>query len=61
MLGQRIEPMQYHPLADELDGAQLDGFMSDIRTLVSRATRTLPTHEEFVRRTFGTPVAADVC
>jgi tryptophan halogenase len=61
LLGQRIEPMQYHPLADELDGAQLDGFLSDVRTLIARAMRSLPTHEEFVGRTFGTPVAADVC
>jgi tryptophan halogenase len=58
MLGQRIEPVQYHPLADELDQAQLDGFLSDIRILIGRAVRTLPPHDAFVARHCGMPVAA---
>jgi tryptophan halogenase len=51
MLGQRIEPEHYNPLADELDDSKLQGFLSDIRTLVSRAAARLPTHDDFVART----------
>jgi tryptophan halogenase len=62
MLGQRIEPMHHHPLADELDDAQLDGFLSDIRTLIGRAVETLPPHDQFVARSCGMPApAAELC
>ncbi len=59
MLGQRIEPAHYNPMADQLDDAQLDGFLSDIRTLVGRVASRLPPHDEFVARTCGAPVTAD--
>ena len=58
MLGQRIEPMNHHPLADELSDSQLDGFLSDVRTLIGRAVKTLPPHDQFVARNCGMPVAA---
>ncbi|HEX7369534.1 MAG TPA: tryptophan halogenase family protein [Rhodanobacteraceae bacterium] len=48
MLGQRIEPRHYPSLADDLDEAKLQGFLSDIRTLVSRITARLPTHDDFL-------------
>jgi tryptophan 7-halogenase len=48
MIGQRIEPQAYHPLADALDATQLDGFLGDIRTLVGRAAASMPDHARFV-------------
>jgi tryptophan halogenase len=51
MLGQRIEPSRYHPLADDLEDSKLQAFLSDIRTLVSRAVERLPAHDDFVART----------
>ncbi|MBS0569053.1 MAG: tryptophan 7-halogenase [Proteobacteria bacterium] len=51
MLGQRIEPAHYHPLADELEESKLQAFLADIRTLVNRAVERLPTHDAFVART----------
>lgn len=48
MLGQGIEPQSYHPLADALDQSQFDEFLDNIRTLVGRATDTLPPHQRFV-------------
>jgi len=51
MLGQRIEPAHYHPLADELEKSKLQAFLSDIRTLINRAVERLPTHDDFVART----------
>ena len=61
MLGQRIEPAHYHPLADDLEDAKLQAFLSDIRTLVARAVERLPSHDDFVARTCAPPRApADV-
>lgn len=51
MLGQRIEPRHYQPLADELEDSKLQAFLSDIRTLVNRAVERLPTHDDFVAKT----------
>jgi len=60
MLGQRIEPRAYHPLADELEPAKLEGFLSDIRTLVHRAAGRLPSHDDFVAHTCASPAAPAV-
>lgn len=57
MLGQRIVPQRHHPLADALTDAQLDGFLTDIRTLIGRAKNTLPLHHEFVARAAGSLAA----
>jgi tryptophan halogenase len=59
LLGQRIEPAAYHPLADELESPKLDGFLSDIRTLVQRAAAGLPSHDDFVARTCASPATGD--
>ncbi|MEO7068832.1 MAG: tryptophan halogenase family protein [Rhodanobacter sp.] len=48
MIGQYIEPQAYHPLADALAPTKLDGFLGDIRTLVSRAAASMPDHACFV-------------
>lgn len=57
MLGQRIEPRHYHPLADELEPSKLEGFLGDIRTLVDRAVARLPTHDDFVTQACASPAA----
>ena len=59
MLGQRIEPQHYHPLADELEDAKLQAFLSDIRTLVNRTVAKLPTHHAFVAHRGGVPRPAE--
>ncbi|MGH8183009.1 MAG: tryptophan halogenase family protein [Rhodanobacteraceae bacterium] len=51
MLGQRIEPAGYQPLADALEESKLQVFLSDIRTLVNRAVGRLPAHDDFVAKT----------
>ncbi|MBS0380847.1 MAG: tryptophan 7-halogenase [Proteobacteria bacterium] len=50
LLGQHIEPAHYHPLADELEEPKLQGFLSDIRTLVGRTNARLPSHDDYVAR-----------
>ncbi|GAB3786207.1 tryptophan 7-halogenase [Dyella agri] len=57
LIGQGIAPQCYHPLADELPKAQLDEFLGNIRTLVERATASMPTHAEFIARHFREAIA----
>jgi len=48
MLGQGIEPERYHPSADAISAAQLDGFLRGIRGTVAQAAAMLPSHSEYV-------------
>ena len=57
LLGQRIEPERYQPLADDLEGSKLRGFLSDIRTLVARTAARLPLHDDYVARAGAGPAA----
>ncbi|UGB39477.1 tryptophan halogenase family protein [Frateuria soli] len=61
MLGQGIVPTGHSPLADALEQAQLDEFLSHIRTLLERAVDVMPGHAEFIARHCAaaiTPAAA---
>lgn len=53
MLGQGVMPQDYNPMADRLDPAQLDRFMGDVRSLVEKAVRDLPTHVDYVQQNCG--------
>jgi len=57
LIGQRILPERYHPLADALPQAQLDEFLGNIRTIVQRAIATMPTHADFIAQHFGEAAA----
>ena len=48
LLGQGIEPLRYHPLADALAQAKLDEFLGNLRTLVETTLAGLPEHGRFV-------------
>ena len=48
MIGQGIEPQAYHPAADALPAAELQGFLGNMRTLIQRAAATFPEHARFV-------------
>lgn len=50
LVGQGIVPDSYHPLADLPTDEQLDGFLSDIRTLIGRAVDGMPSHRDFMDR-----------
>ncbi|HEX5306681.1 MAG TPA: tryptophan halogenase family protein [Dyella sp.] len=52
LVGQGIDPLRYHPLADALPQVQQDEFLANIRTLVGRAVAGMPGHAEFVARHF---------
>jgi len=50
MLGQRIMPQAYHPMVDEMPEEKLVEHVEGIRTLLTRAVSTMPTHEEWIDR-----------
>lgn len=49
MLGQGIMPADYDPMADQIAPAQLAEFLANLRTLITRAVGSLPTHEDYLR------------
>ncbi|WP_422055702.1 tryptophan halogenase family protein [Sphingomonas sp.] len=54
MVGQGIVPNRWHPLADQLDDAQLDQFLSTVATAFARDAARMPAHDEFVARFVAT-------
>ena len=50
MLGQGIMPADYDPMADQIDEAQLAGFLDNLQTIIARSVASLPTHEEYLAR-----------
>ncbi|MBY0563841.1 MAG: tryptophan 7-halogenase [Hyphomonadaceae bacterium] len=48
MLGQGVDPVGYHPMADQLSEADLHRFLSDLRTVIDRAVDAMPTHEAYI-------------
>ena len=55
MVGQGIVPERWHPLADQLDDAQLDQFLSTVATAFARDAARMPDHDDFVARLIATP------
>ncbi len=51
MLGQRLAPRRYHPVADMLADTDLEEFFRNIKTLINRAVDAMPAHEAFIART----------
>lgn len=48
MIGQGLMPKSFHAMANRLSSAQLSRFLSDVQTLIDRATTDLPPHQEFI-------------
>lgn len=48
MLGQGILPKQHHQVADLMGDQELSGFLEDIRSMVNKTVRQLPTHQAYV-------------
>jgi tryptophan halogenase len=53
MLGQGIEPEDYHPLASAPSDAQLDELMSNLRRMIAREVGRLPGHAEYLEKACG--------
>jgi len=50
MMGQGIEPEQYHPVVDVMSDEELTRFMSGIKTRVDSIVAKLPQHEAYVKQ-----------
>ena len=48
MLGQGMEPEQYHPIVNMMDKRELDGFLKGIRGDVGKIVGQLPAHQRFI-------------
>jgi tryptophan halogenase len=48
MVGQGIIPNAYHPMADALTPAQLNEYLTNIKTIVNKATALLPSHNSYI-------------
>lgn len=50
MIGQGLEPGDYHPLADALSKEQLDKLLDDIKMIIDETVSRLPGHEQFLQQ-----------
>ncbi len=50
MLGQGLEPEQYHPAANVMRDEELDSFLREIKTRVDRTVAQLPPHQSYVEQ-----------
>jgi tryptophan halogenase len=48
MFGQGLDPVGYHPMADQLSDADLQRFLSDMSAVIARAVDAAPTHEAYI-------------
>lgn len=50
MIGQRVTPKSYHPLADLLSETELNTFIGNIAHIIDRCAEAMPPHEKFIAR-----------
>ncbi|HEX5787563.1 MAG TPA: tryptophan halogenase family protein [Woeseiaceae bacterium] len=50
MLGQRIEPMAYHPLVDRVPAGDIDRFVDGVAQAIERCVAAMPAHQAFIDR-----------
>ena len=49
MIGQRLMPEDYHPLAHSITSEQLEGLLGDLKTLIGNTVLKLPSHSQFLQ------------
>lgn len=48
MVGQGLMPKSFHAMANRVSSDQITRFLSDVQTLIDRATQDLPQHQDFI-------------
>jgi tryptophan halogenase len=48
MVGQGLMPKSFHAMANRISSDQITRFLSDVQTLIERATNDLPQHQDFI-------------
>ncbi|MEN3156901.1 tryptophan halogenase family protein [Alkalimonas sp. NCh-2] len=49
MLGQGLQPAQYHPIVDAMSDDELASFLQQIQSNVQRSVAKYPSHQDFIR------------
>jgi len=55
MLGQRIMPLGYHPLVDQMPERDLAGFMASVGQVVDTCVEAMPMHQAFIDKVCPAP------
>lgn len=55
LIGQRVMPKYHDPVADIFDAAEIDRRVEDVRDVIARCARTMPTHADFIRQNCAAP------
>tara|TARA_R110000744_G_scaffold61798_5_gene127487 strand:+ start:60175 stop:61656 length:1482 start_codon:yes stop_codon:yes gene_type:complete len=50
MLGQGLEPKQYHRIVNEMSDDELQRFLAGMRSAIEQRVNSLPSHQQFIRR-----------
>jgi tryptophan halogenase len=50
MVGQRILPHGYHPMADLRSEIEVDAILSDVKRVVAKCVEVMPTHADFIAK-----------
>ncbi|MGH8167130.1 MAG: tryptophan 7-halogenase, partial [Woeseiaceae bacterium] len=50
MLGQRIEPLAYHPLVDQVPAEDIYRFVAGVEQTINRCVDAMPPHQAFIDR-----------
>lgn len=50
MLGQRIVPKAYSPLADRLSESEVERFVANVRQTINQCVQAMPKHQAFIER-----------
>jgi tryptophan halogenase len=58
MLGQRLQPRAYHPVARMMGNEQLSDALASLRGNIARAVDRMPTHDAFLQQKFAAPAEA---
>ncbi|HSE13722.1 MAG TPA: tryptophan 7-halogenase, partial [Rudaea sp.] len=50
MLGQRIQPRNYHPAVDLIPDSELDELVGGVQRVIAACVNVMPAHEQFIAR-----------
>ena len=50
MLGQGLEPKQYHRIVNEMSEEELTRFLAGLRSAIEQRVNQLPSHQQFITR-----------
>jgi tryptophan halogenase len=50
LIGQRVEPEAYHPIADMMSKDELKSFLMGLENQVKKKVEQMPSHQEFIDR-----------